>query len=106
MLMDTNLQNKIESFAIIFAPVIFYFTAGLLNKLNVGSLCIWKFLTGHECIGCGTTRALCAIMHGNFLQAYEYNHLIVITAPLLLFLWLKYSVKIFQDKINRKENIL
>lgn len=35
--------------------------------------CLFNSLTGLDCIGCGTTRALHALLHGDFLTALSFN---------------------------------
>ncbi len=57
------------------------------------SLCVFKAITGHECYGCGITKAVMHLMHGDFLAAWHYNKLIVIVFPVLLYLWIKYLIK-------------
>lgn len=53
------------------------------------TLCLWKNLTGHACPGCGLTRAICSLVHGQFHEALAYNW----TAPavLLFFAWISIS---------------
>ena len=52
------------------------------------SICLIKRFLGFECWGCGFTRATYLILHGDLSSAWEYNHLIIITIPLLTILWL------------------
>lgn len=70
-------------------PLIFILVVELLVKFNDKSICLWKVLTRHECIGCGITRAFHALFHLQFQRAFEFNHGIIIVAPLLLYLWIK-----------------
>ena len=59
--------------------------------------CPFKFTTGFDCPGCGSQRALHALLHGEFRQAFSYNPLFIIAIPYvfigILFEWfgLKYS---------------
>ena len=46
-------------------------------------LCLWARLLGRPCPGCGTLHALCALLHGNFSQAWSYNPNVVLVVPLL-----------------------
>ena len=46
--------------------------------------CPFYLLTGWHCPGCGSTRALAALLHGNVAQAMEYNSLFVALLPLAL----------------------
>lgn len=55
------------------------------------SWCIVKAVSGHECPGCGMTRALMHALRGDVAAAWEYNWRWVLVAPLLLiasFRWL------------------
>jgi len=45
--------------------------------------CPFRALTGLQCPGCGSTRALHQLLHGHPVAAFELNPLIVIAIPLL-----------------------
>lgn len=45
--------------------------------------CPFLALTGWFCPGCGSTRALHALLHGDLVQALAMNPLLVIAMPLL-----------------------
>jgi len=46
-------------------------------------------LTGLQCAGCGTLRALHCMLHGEFSRALAFNPLLVFAVPLLLLLSIK-----------------
>lgn len=46
--------------------------------------CIFLKLTGFECPGCGSTRCLHQLLHGNVKEALDLNLLAVIALPWLL----------------------
>ena len=43
--------------------------------------------------GCGMTRALFSLLHLDFTAAWNYNRLVIIVAPLLLYLYVKEVAK-------------
>ncbi|MEG1607628.1 MAG: DUF2752 domain-containing protein [Mucinivorans sp.] len=70
--------------------------------VDTGStLCIWKNITGHDCLGCGTMRAMLSVFHGQWSQAYLYNRLIVLSFPVLLYLWLRWVVSLIKEISQR-----
>jgi hypothetical protein len=46
--------------------------------------CPFHKYIGLDCPGCGAQRAVYALLHGNFLQAVDYNVLLVLSVPFLL----------------------
>ncbi|WP_423809510.1 DUF2752 domain-containing protein [Porphyromonas catoniae] len=50
-----------------------------------GSLpsCLLLRLTGFRCPGCGTQRAVHALLHGDFAQGIAYNYSLLFTVPIL-----------------------
>lgn len=48
--------------------------------------CLIRTFTGLSCPGCGSTRALHALLHLRFAEAFAFNPLFTCTAPALL-LW-------------------
>ena len=50
------------------------------------TICIFKNLFGLECVGCGMTRALYCLSHGDILEALNFNRLVIIIAPLLFYI--------------------
>jgi hypothetical protein len=60
--------------------------------------CPIKKMTGYSCLGCGLTRAMIAIMHGNFSQAIHFN---LLAFPLVLFLGYRLIQRISQTATNK-----
>lgn len=57
--------------------------------------CVWFSLTGLYCPGCGSTRALHYLLHGELGRAFRMNGFMVLSLPLLLWSftrWLRYRV--------------
>lgn len=59
---------------------------------NGHSICLLKNLFGIECWGCGITRAVVSVMYFDFEGAWNYNRLVVVVLPLLIYLWIKYII--------------
>jgi hypothetical protein len=60
--------------------------------------CPFLYLTGYYCPGCGSLRGLNCLLHGRILAALDYNPLMVISIPLILYLVISNS----RIKINHK----
>lgn len=45
--------------------------------------CPSHMLTGYDCPGCGTLRALHALMHGNIAAAWNYNAAVFFALPMI-----------------------
>ncbi len=57
------------------------------------TLCLHKRITGEDCMGCGLTRAMVALLHGHLDDALAFNRGIMIAAPVLGGLWLRELVR-------------
>lgn len=93
-LLSNNRQLRIlEITGIILIPVIL-----LIIPLDwvkeQHSVCLFKMVTGNECIGCGMTRAVLSVMHLKFEDALMFNKLVIIVFPLLVFIWAKTIFKL------------
>lgn len=53
---------------------------------NMYPPCISHRFTGYDCPGCGTARALHAIMHGQWAQALRFNASLFVALPLVAYL--------------------
>ena len=84
------------------AAYLFFFEPG---KSGFFPACPFRFLTGFTCPGCGTTRALHQILHGNFVTAFTLNPLLLLAIPFILFALLRYSVIVMRGGVPR-HNVL
>ena len=63
------------------------------ENFKVYYCCPFNALTGLECPGCGGLRGIHKLLHGNFVEALNYNLLLLIFVPsaglfLLINLWI------------------
>ena len=61
---------------------------------NGTSCCIIRNITGHECVGCGITRAFFHLIHGDLTTAFKYNWRIFIVVPVLVLLTIRSATRL------------
>src|ERR1700759_4556297 len=67
--------------------------------------CPFHSLTGFNCPGCGSQRAIFNLLHGNFLAALNDNVLLVISVPFLL-IHFYYKIKSAISKKDLRWNVI
>ncbi len=71
--------------AALFVPLLF--VLGLvgvwLSETGHGIPCIFHAVTGLQCPGCGVTRMLSALLHGDWRGAWESNAAVLTLSPVL-----------------------
>ncbi len=50
-------------------------------------VCLFRLVAGIECWGCGMTRAISAVLHGELRQALTFNWRVAIVFPMLTAVW-------------------
>jgi hypothetical protein len=53
--------------------------------------CPFRAVTGFACPGCGGTRGMHSLLHGDVVGAFEFNPLFVISIPFLVYALVRYS---------------
>lgn len=76
------MHKKLIIGVVLLSGGIFYLKV-LSPTLNIHIPCAFKMVTGLDCPGCGMTRATLAMIDGNLYQAFRWNMLIFILAPLI-----------------------
>lgn len=59
-------------------------------------MCLSKIILNKECLGCGLTRATQHFIHFDFISAYNFNKLVFLIAPLLIYFWVKEIIKMYK----------
>jgi Protein of unknown function (DUF2752) len=67
-------------------------------KVTFLPLCPFRALTGFQCPGCGTTRALHQLLHGNLVAAFELNPLLILSLPFLLYATLRFTILVMRGR--------
>jgi len=80
------------------AAYVFAFEPG---KTGFFPVCMFRFLTGYTCPGCGSTRALHQILHGHFVAAFMLNPLFLIALPFIFYAFLRYTITVMRGGVPR-----
>ena len=83
-----NLKEKLISCAWIFGVVLVMY----IFKIT----CLFKWIFGIECPGCGITRAYISLLHLDLKQAFMYNHMF--WAVPIFFLFYLFDGQLFKNK--------
>jgi hypothetical protein len=83
--------------AVVFIALLYFFADARTHALPK---CPFHSVTHLYCPGCGSQRALSALLHGNLIDAFHDNVLMVLFLPLLLY-WLLVSFR-----FNGKRKVL
>lgn len=84
-------SNKIKALIFAFIVALLLILLYFKNPKQGGIFppCPFLFLTGFYCPGCGTLRGIHALVHGQILRAVQYNILMVISIPFVIYLLLE-----------------
>lgn len=91
---SNRIFNKLSLIVILVLPILLYLVPlDWLNKQH--TICLFKNIFGLDCYGCGITRAVLSALHLNFEDAINYNIMVVIVLPLLIYIWIKITMLIY-----------
>lgn len=80
------------------AAYVFAFEPG---KTGLFPICMFRFVTGYQCPGCGSTRALHQILHGHLVAAFMLNPLFLIALPFIFYAFLRYTITVLRGGVPR-----
>jgi hypothetical protein len=84
------------------AAYVFIFEPG---KTGFFPACPFRALTGFTCPGCGSTRGLHRLLHGDVIGAFEFNPLFVLATPFLIYAFLRYSNAIMRGRPIKRHQL-
>ena len=67
--------------------------------------CPFRTLTGFTCPGCGSTRGLHRLLHGDIVSALEFNPLMVLSLPFLLYALVRYTAAAVSGRPLQRHNL-
>mgnify|MGYP003289701947 CR=1 FL=1 len=80
------------------AAYLFVFEPG---KTGLFPVCLFRFVTGYTCPGCGSTRAMHQLLHGHVEAAFMLNPLFLLAIPVMLYALIRYSVIVMRGGVPR-----
>jgi len=84
------------------ATYLFIFEPG---KTGFFPACPFRTLTGFTCPGCGSTRGLHRLLHGDIVSALEFNPLMVLSLPFLLYALVRYTAAAVTGRPLQRHNL-
>ena len=81
----------------------------LLTFFNIGIPCLFHKITGLLCPGCGITRMILAILHLDFKSAFQYNSVIFVFSPVIIYFIIRLYISWLKSesyKLSLLENIV
>jgi len=84
------------------ATYLFIFDPG---KTGFFPACPFRTLTGFTCPGCGSTRGLHRLLHGDIVSALEFNPLMVLSLPFLLYALVRYTTAAVSGRPLQRHNL-
>jgi len=61
------------------------------GKSGFFPICPFRALTGLSCPGCGSTRGLHRLLHGDVVAAFEFNPFLILSLPFLVYALVRYT---------------
>ena len=68
------------------------------GKSALFPLCPFRALTGFTCPGCGSTRGLHQLLHGNLGAAFQLNPLLILALPFLVYALVRYTYRVMTGR--------
>lgn len=106
--MIVSARNIIAAAAIVAAAVLIVWVYGAFDPAVAGWFprCLFNAATGLDCPGCGSQRALHALVRGDIAAAWRANAAFVIAVPLIAFVIVGKRIPRLRPLVNSQAFIL
>ena len=95
-------MRRAANTAIVIAPLALFFMPFEWLE-GEHTLCLFTNVFGVECWGCGITRAVVSALQLRWAEAWEFNRLVVVVFPLLIYVWICTVIKLWRS-FGKKKN--
>lgn len=94
------INRKLTAVAVAIAATAVIVIYGSIDPASTAWMprCVWKVFTGYDCPGCGSQRALHALLHGDIAAAWHHNAFIFFLTPVGLFYFI---LELRSDRTSR-----
>ena len=104
--MTKTVKNIFYAFAaLILLGVVYFFYRFNPSTEKFFLPCPFKLITGYDCPGCGSQRAVHALLHGDVAQAFHFNPLFVIAIPYVI-IGLIFNIQTVKEKYPKARKLL
>ena len=83
----------LQIFILLFIIALFIFVNS--KYVNLTPKCLWKEKFGIICPGCGATRCIVSLLHGDLISSFMFNPFLFILIIYLIILDIVYSINTF-----------
>lgn len=97
MTSQEQLRSIKEPIIVAFVPIVVGLFAVALGRAINHTICPFFTLTGLPCPGCGGTRAMFSLAHGDIIQAFTYNAFAIFLVAGMTSLWLRWVYRRLSD---------
>ena len=81
------------AFGVAMAGAIYLYRMNPASPTSLVPKCLFHEITGWHCAGCGSTRAVHALLHGEFRRAIGLNPLLVMLIPVLGWILARHAMR-------------
>jgi hypothetical protein len=75
------------------------------GKTGLFPVCLFRLVTGYQCPGCGSTRAMHQLLHGEVIAAFMLNPFFLLAIPFLLYALIRYSTIVMRGGVPRQNTL-
>lgn len=100
--MRTGYEKSLLKMCVFLLIPMFFLIIPTSSLERLPSICLIAPLIGKPCPGCGMTRAISSLLHGDPRAAFHFNSNVIIVLPLLSIVYLRTLLRSMNNLKNQK----